>query len=185
MSETSDSTEKPYSVRCDRIMVKDVVGRLIRNPGYGGPRVSLNGWCHSNFIVSHTKPDFQKALNADIELHGVRNPVVVYCLAEGLFHVFGGSRIKACLEVGVEGCPAIINDYTGKFKHSPEVTPDNWASFFTDPPRAFEFGEYGADYHYNLERARCHDHDPAGFAWLEGEHPDFIAKEFPWLLEEN
>jgi len=181
----SDSTEKLFKVHCDKINPKDVRGRLIRNPAYGGPGVGLNGWTWRPYIVKHFKHEFQKALNKSIEENGVRNPVIVWSLTEGLFFSFGGSRIEACLLIGLDECPAIINDYTGEYSSSPEVTPDNWSSFFTDPPRAFEFGDHGADYHYNLERARRHEHDPAGFAWLEGSQPPFIAQEFPWVLEED
>ncbi len=178
-------SEDPFKVRYERILCEDVVGRLIRNPGYGGPRVGLNGWCYRPETSTHKKVGFQEALENDIALHGVRNPIMVWSLPEGIFLSFGGSRLRACISLGLEGCPAIINDYTGKFDNSPEVRPDNWSTFFTDPPQSFEFGEDGADYHYNLERARRHDHDEAGFAWLEGEKPDFIATEFPWVLEEE
>ncbi len=174
-----------YNVRFERLLCDSVVGRLIRNPGYGGPSVSLNGWHYRDSISNHTKDGFQKALEENIDLHGVRNPILVWSLPEGVFLTFGGSRLKACLSLGIEGIPAIINDYTGEFDRSPEVRPDNWHTFFTDPPKTFEFGEFGADYHYNLERARRHDHDEAGFSWLEGEKPDFIAQEFPWVLEED
>jgi hypothetical protein len=163
----------------------DVIGRLIRNPNYGGPSVGLNGWRWRDSISNHTKEQFQGALNEDISKHGVRNPILVWALPEGILLTFGGSRLKACREVGIDSIPAIINDYTGAFELSPEVRPDNWRTFFTDPPREVEFGEFGLDYHYNLERARRHDHDEAGFAWLEGETPPFIAREFPWVLEDD
>jgi hypothetical protein len=172
-------------VRCGEIECEEVKGRLIRNPGYGGPGVSLNGWRWRPSISNHTKEGFQEALQADIAEDGVRNPILVWSLPEGLFLTFGGSRLKACLALGIRRIPAIINDYTERYSELPEVTPDNWEGFFTDPPREFEFGEYGADYHYNLERARRHDHDEAGFAWLDGEQPAFIAREFPWVLEDD
>ncbi len=174
-----------FEVRFERIDIDAVVGRLIRNPGYGGPSVSLNGWCYKHSISNHTKAGFQEALNEDIKENGVRNPILVWALPEGVFLTFGGSRLKAARLGDFDTIPAIINDYTGDFSESPEVRPDNWDTFFTDPPRAFEFGEFGADYHYNLERARRHDHDPAGFAWLDGEEPSFIAEEFPWVLIEE
>jgi len=175
---------KEYSVRYENILCEEVRGRLIRNPGYGGPSVSLNGWRYRNSISNHTKAGFQAALRRSIEDEGVRNPILVWALPEGTFLTFGGSRLKACLEIGIARIPAIINDYRDDYRLSPEVTSDNWMGFFTDPPRAFEFGEYGADYHYNLERARRHDHDPAGFDWVEGT-PEFISKEFPWLTEDT
>lgn len=174
-----------FEIRFDNISVADVVGRLIRNPNYGGPGVSLNGWRYRDSISNHTKEGFQEALNESIKENGVRNPIMVWALPEGVFLTFGGSRLKACQALGIETCPAIINDYTDQYSGAPEVRPDNWHTFFTDPPVSFEFGPDGADYHYNLERARRHDHDPAGFAWLDGETPAFIAQEFPWVLEED
>ncbi|MEE8114383.1 MAG: ParB N-terminal domain-containing protein [Nitrososphaerales archaeon] len=173
-----------FKVRYENIPTDEVCGRLIRNPGYGGPSVSLNGWRYKVSISNHTKALFQEALFRSIEESGVRNPILVWSLPEGTFLTFGGSRLRACQEIGIARIPAIINDYTDDYRFSPEVTPENWADFFTDPPRSFEFGEYGADYHYNLERARRQDYDPAGFAWVEGT-PEFISQEFPWVLEED
>ena len=172
-----------HSVRAGDIRCDDVVGRLIRNPNYGGPSVGLNGWCYHTVLSRHTKAEFREALLADIEENGVRNPILVWALSEGIFLAFGGSRLTSCIRLGLPTCPAIINDYTGAFSESPEVRPDNWDTFFTDPPRTFEFGDDGADYHYNLERARRADHDEAGFAWLEGDEPEFLAKEFPWVIK--
>ena len=170
-----------FTVRGGNVNCKEIKGRLIRNSQYGGPSVSLNGWRWRDSISNHTKVGFQQALTDSIAKDGVRNPILVWSLPEGLFLTFGGSRLKACLQLGISDIPAIINDYTARYTSSPEVVSNNVASFFTDPPKDFEFGEYGADYHYNLERARRHDHDPAGFAWLDGETPEFISKEFPWL----
>jgi len=178
-------TTDSYHVRFISLDVGAVRGRLIRNPNYGGSRVGLNGWCYSTSISNHTKAGFQEALEASIRKEGVRNPILVWALPEGIFLTFGGSRLRACIAAERTRIPAICNDYVGDYKDSPEVTPKNWRGFFTDPPRDFEFGEYGADYHYNLERARRHDHDPAGFEWLEGHTPEFIRREFPWVLEEN
>jgi hypothetical protein len=174
-----------FSVRYEEILCEEVCGRLIRNPNYGGQSVALNGWRYRDSISNHTKAGFQAALRADIAEHGVRNPILVWCLPEGTFLTFGGSRLKACRNLAIERIPAIVNDYTGAYEQSLEVRPDNWESFFTDPPRTFEFGEFGADYHYNLERARRHEHDEAGFAWLNGEQPNFIAQEFPWLVPQD
>lgn len=172
-----------FNVRYADIVCEDVKGRLIRNPNYGGPRVSLHGWHWQPHISSHSKQRFQSALRTDIAENGVRNPILVWSLPEGLFLTFGGSRLKACLDIGKDTIPAIINDYTGIYGSEAEVRPDNFADYFTDVPRDFEFGESGADYHYNLERARRANHDPAGFAWLDGKDQSFIADEFPWLLE--
>lgn len=172
-----------FTIKCGEINCDEVKGRLIRNPQYGGPGVGLNGWRWRPTISNHTKPDFQQALEDDIAENGVRNPILVWSLPEGLFLTFGGSRLRACLKLGIPTIPAIVNDYTERYSAWPTVTPDNWAQFFTDPPRAFEFGEHGADYHYNLERARRHDHDPAGIAWLEDRDQSFIKREFPWLTQ--
>ena len=174
-----------FSIRYEAIPCKEVRGRLIRNPGYGGPSVALNGWRWRSSISNHTKEGFQRYLTASIRDEGVRNPILVWALPEGIFLTFGGSRLKACLELGYETIPAIINDYTDEYRGSPEVSRSNWRGFFRDPPRAFEFGEAGADYHYNLERARRQDHDSAGFAWLEGVQPEFLKAEFPWVLGEE
>ena len=172
-----------HSVRYERIPCAAVIGRLIRNPNYGGPSVSLHGWCYSHSISNHTKAGFQAALTESIAVEGVRNPILVWSLPEGVLLTFGGSRLKACREAGITEIPAIINDHTGTYDMSPEVTEHTLSDFFQDPPRDYEFGVDGFDYHYNLERARRHDHDAAGFAWLEGHTPEFIAKEFPWVLE--
>lgn len=174
-----------FHVRYEEIPCDEIRGRLIRNPGYGGPSVGLNGWRWLDRISNHTKPGFHAALIKSIKEDGIRNPVLVWALPEGIFLTFGGSRLKACRELDIKSIPAIINDYTGDYSESDEVTADNWVSFFTDPPRAFEFGEFGADYHYNLERARRYDHDEAGFAWLNGEQPQFIRDEFPWVLKDE
>jgi hypothetical protein len=171
-----------HSVRYEHIPCAAIIGRLIRNPNYGGPTVSLNGWHCMDRISNHTKAGFQAALTASIAEEGVRNAILVWSLPEGVFLTFGGSRLKACREAGIARIPAIINDYTGTYDMSPEVTEDTLSNFFQDPPRDYEFGEDGFDYHYNLERARRHDHDPAGFAWIDGT-PSFITKEFPWLTE--
>ena len=176
--------ESRFTVRCDHIHCDRVMGRLIRNPGYGGPSVGLNSWCWRPSISNHTKPGFHTALCESIEKEGIRNPILLWALPEGVLLTFGGSRLKAAREVGLLDIPAIINDYTGEFNNAPEVTPDTWRSFFTDPPKEFEFGPHGVDYHYNLERARRHAHDPAGFAWLNGGEPQFIREEFPWLLND-
>lgn len=162
----------------------DITGRLIRNPAYGGPSVALNGWHWLESLSNHTKPGFQEALNSSVASEGIRNPILVWALPEGIFLTFGGSRVKACVAVGIKEIPAIINDYVGDFASCPEVTADNYAQYFTDPPRTFEFGDDGFDYHYNLERARRHNHDPSGFAWVDGDAP-FIKQEFPWLNDED
>lgn len=165
------------------VPIDRITGRLIRNPNYGGPSVALNGWRWRPEISTHTKPGFQKYLNESVRRSGVRNPILVWSLPEGIFLTFGGSRVKAAQSAGLVSIPAIINDYTGEFAGGARVREDNLHTFFKDPPRDYEFGPDGFDYHYNLERARRENHDPAGFAWLEGEEPEFLNKEFPWLIQ--
>ena len=179
---------REFSVRFEHIDTDSVRGRLVRNPNYGGPSVSLNGWRWVPDISKATKPGFREALAESIRQEGVRNPILVWSLPEGVFLTFGGSRLLACRDIGRKYCPAIINDYTGDFENSTLVTPSNVQEFFKDPPREVEFGEYGFDYHYNLERARRHLHDPAGFAWVEGAEdstkaPGWMKKEFPWVYK--
>jgi len=169
-----------HNVRYSSIRVSSIIGRLIRNPNYGGPSLGLNGWTWRPEISKHGKEGFQEALLRSIREHGVRNPILVWSLPEGIFLTFGGSRFRACTEAGISRCPAIVNDYTGAFQEDPEVTPENYSEFFTDVPRDVEFGPDGFDYHYNLERARRHNHDPSGLEWLEGT-PTWLDKEFPWL----
>lgn len=145
--------------------------------------MGLNGWTWRPEVSKNhgAKPGFHEALRRSIEESGVRNPVLVYALSEGVFLTFGGSRVAAAIACGLDSIPAIINDYTGTYASSELVTSDNWESFFQDVPRTFKFGEYGADYHYHLERARRHDHDQAGLDWLDGEQPAWLGKEFPWI----
>lgn len=171
-----------YDVRYSTVDPSDIRGRLIRNPNYGGPPVGLNGWTWRPTLAKQqaAKPGFHKALRASIEKDGIRNPILVWSLPDGLFLTFGGSRVHAALAVGIEAVPAIINDYTGEYDDGVLVTEDNWQTFFTDVPRTFDFGEYGADYHYHLERARRHEHDDAGLAWLE-DTPAWLSTEFPWI----
>ena len=183
MSESSTKTITPYyDIHYATVAISLLRGRLIRNPNYGGPSVGSHGWTWRPELSKHGKQEFQKALEDSIREHGVRNPILVWSFGEGLFLTFGGSRVRACKSAGIEEIPAIINDYTGDYKESPLVTPENYSEFFTDVPRDVEFGPDGFDYHYNLERARRANHDPAGFAWLD-EEPEWIAKEFPWLTE--
>lgn len=173
-----------FNIRFGAVDCLSIIGRLVRNPNYGGPSVELNSWHYTESLSNHTKPAFQEALNESIAKEGFRNPILVWSLAEGIFLTFGGSRVKAAQANGIDTIPCIINDYTERFALYPHVTPDNVESFFTDPPKTYEFGEDGFDYHYNLERARRHDHDPAGFAWVD-EGAAFIKQEFPWLTEED
>ncbi len=170
-----------FDVRFAVIDPSDIRGRLIRNPNYGGPAAGINGWTWRPELSKHGKEGFQAALTDSIAQTGVRNPVLVWSLSEGLFLSFGGSRVRSCLHLGKKEIPAIVNDYTGDFAHGELVTPENVDSFFTDVPRDMEFGEFGFDYHYNLERARRHNYDESGLAWLGDDEPNWLYKEFPWL----
>jgi hypothetical protein len=174
-----------YDVRFAAISPDRVLGRLIRNPNYGGPSVSLNGWHTHSAVSKAAKPGFHAALRESVRTEGVRNPVLVWALPEGIFLTFGGSRVVAAIAAGLDSIPAIINDYTGEFSEGDLVTRDNYASFFKDVPRTFDFGPDGADYHYHLERARRHEHDDAGLAWLEDTSPDWLSKEFPWITKDE
>ena len=170
-----------FDVRFANIDPRTILGRLIRNPNYGGPDVGLNGWTWRPEVSKHGKEGFQAALEESVRSSGVRNPVLVWSLSEGIFLTFGGSRVRAALSCGLDTVPAIINDYSGAFREEVLVTPDNVESFFTDMPRDWEFGEYGFDYHYNLERARRHNYDESGLNWLGEDTPEWLFKEFPWL----
>lgn len=176
-----------FDVRYASVCPSDIRGRLIRNPNYGGPSVGPHGWTWREEVSKNhgAKPEFHKALRESIRESGVRNPVLLYCFEDGgLFLTFGGSRVSAAIDVGLTEIPAIINDYSGAYKDEPAVTPENVQSFFTDTPRDIHFGETGFDYHYNLERARRHDHDPSGLNWLDTK-PNWLYEEFPWLLNQN
>ena len=172
-----------FEVRFAIVPVDAIRGRLIRNPNYGGPSVGPYGWTWRPEISKHGKEGFQEALAKSVKEEGIRNPILLYSFSEGLYLTFGGSRVRACLQAGIEDIPAIINDYSGDYETSDSVTPENIDYWFEDPPRDYEFGEQGFDYHYNLERARRANHDPSGFTWLEGDKPAWITKEFPWLIE--
>ena len=106
-------------VRYGLVPLDRITGRLVRNPNYGGPSVSLNGWRWRPELSNHTKPKFQAALNESVRKNGIRNPILVWNLPEGIFLTFGGSRVKAAQAAGLLSIPAIINDYTGEFAGYP------------------------------------------------------------------
>jgi hypothetical protein len=123
-----------------------------------------------------------KALRESLEREGYRNPIVVYATDSGDHLAFGGSRVHAGRDVGLRCIPAIVNDYCGRYEACPEVTLENYASFFTDIPKYFIIDDKGADYHYALERKRRMEYDPAGFDWAE-EDALFLDIDFPWIKE--
>lgn len=171
----------PFTVRFVHVPLEGIKGRIIRNPNYGGPALSIYGWTWRPDVSTHRKPMFQEALRESIKREGIRNPVVVYATIEGDFLSFGGSRLRAAREVGLEHIPALVNDYCGRYEDAPEVTEENVRSFFVDQPEYIEFTPTGVDTHYSLERNRRNHYDPAGMAWADGQ--PFIAHEFPWIEE--
>ena len=170
-----------YDIRYAQVRLEDIKGRVIRNPGYGGPTVSIHGWVWRPHCPTDRKPKFQQALRESIEREGFRNPVIIYSTSEGDFLSFGGSRLRAARDLQLESIPALVNDYSGRYSDCPEVTPDNVFDFFTDVPEFIEFTPTGVDTHYSLERNRRDHYDPAGIAWAEGA--DFIDEEFSWLVK--
>jgi hypothetical protein len=123
-----------------------------------------------------------EALRDSLRKEGYRNPIVVYATDNGNHLAFGGSRVHAGRDVGLGCIPAIVNDYCGRFEEYPEVTEENFRTWFTDEPNWFVIDEEGADYHYALERKRRMEYDPKGFAWAE-EDAVFIDIDFPWVNE--
>lgn len=166
-------------VRYGQVSVAGILGKLIRNPEYGGKRVGHKGWVYTPMISCHDKPEFQEALRDSISKEGIRNPIIVYAFDSGDYLGFGGSRLRAAREVGLTHAPAIINDHCGRYEDFPEVTAEGWEGLFTDVPRYFEFGTEGVDTHYSLEKNRRNDFDDAGLIWC-GE-ADFLTREFSWI----
>ncbi len=176
---TTNGKSLAYTVRYAEVPLEGILGRIIRNPGYGGPSLSIYGWTWRPDVSSHRKPLFQEALRDSIAEEGIRNPVVVYSTKEGDFLSFGGSRLRAARDAGLTTIPALVNDYVGRYSGCTEVTPDNVSDFFTDVPEYLEFTDTGVDTHYSLERNRREHYDPAGMDWCKGA--DFISTEFSWI----
>lgn len=168
-----------FEVRYAQVPVEGIKGRIIRNPNYGGPTLSIYGWTWRPDISTHRKPMFQEALLESIRREGVRNPVVIYATVEGDFLSFGGSRLRAVREAGLESIPALVNDYVERYAECPLVTSETVESFFTDIPEYIEFTPTGVETHYSLERNRRNTYDPAGMAWAAGQ--EFIKHEFSWI----
>ena len=174
----------PHRVVFAEVPLSEIKGRLIRNPGYNNQHVSLNGWCWiPDAATTHRKPQFQEALRESIQQEGIRNPVIIYALKEGCFLSFGGSRLRAARDLDLDGIPAIVNDYVGRFATGEEVNGDNYSTFFTEVPRYYEFTQWGFDYHYALERKRRADYDKGGLEWAKDAA--FIDEEFPWVNGSN
>ena len=177
--DTNEGSGIPFVVRYAKVPLEGIKGRIIRNPGYGGPTLSIYGWTWRPDVSTHRKPLFQEALRDSISREGIRNPVVIYSLVEGDFLSFGGSRLRAARDAGLDSIPALVNDYCGRYKEELEVTPENALSLFTDIPEYIEFTATGIDTHYSLERNRRDHYDPSGMLWADDA--DFIGKEFSWI----
>jgi hypothetical protein len=169
----------PFTVRFAQVPLEGIKGRIIRNPGYGGPTLSIYGWTWRPDVSTHRKPLFQEALRDSISKEGVRNPVVIYATVEGDFLSFGGSRLRAARDCKLDSIPALVNDYCGRYQEELEVTPENVESLFTDVPEYIEFTPTGVDTHYSLERNRRDHYDAAGLEWAQGA--TFIKHEFGWI----
>ncbi len=172
-----------YTVRYAHINAHKVTHRLVENPNYSGSLCEVPGCRVVPVIERVMKPKFFKALKDDVRVHGFRNPVLVYATKEfGNLLSFGGSRLRIGRQLDIE-VPAIVVDYTGVYRLSPEVTPENWQGFFLDVPKLFEFTSIGVETHYSIERNRREWFDPAGVEWFKGIDEDFVEEEFPWLLD--
>lgn len=170
-----------FTVRYARIDSARIQRRLVRNAAYCADHVSLNGWCHTPLTPARTKPKFFEAMRESVQREGFRNPIVVYALPEGIMLSFGGSRLRVAHELGLP-IPCIVADYTGEFDGAPEVTEDNYASFFVDVPQHFAIDGDGVDTHYSLERNRRNEYDAAGMAWADASpNKQFLEEEFPWI----
>jgi hypothetical protein len=174
--------KKPFTVRYAPVDPQRIIQRLCANPNYNNDHVELNNWCLLP-LREVRKPKLQEALNESIAKDGMRNPIIVWSLPEGLLLEFGGTRLRAAQHLELDAIPAIVIDYTEEFSKWPEVTPENWMTFFKDVPKTFEFTEHGIETHYSIERMRRHKFDPAGMAWLKGERPEWIEEELSWLPE--
>lgn len=167
----------PRYVTLDSAKIKD---RVIRNPNYGGPRLSYQGWCSQPVTPATRKVKFFEALRESIKREGFRNPIIVWNFREGLHVQFGVSRLRVAQEEGLF-IKAIVNDTQDEYDECPLVTPENYETCFTDVPERVRFNNDGSfDYHYSLERNRRDTFDPAGMAWADPD-ADFITKEFSWI----
>jgi hypothetical protein len=174
---------RPYTARyVPDLPLDQVNGRLIRNPNYGGDKAGIYGWCTHAKVSMGKKPLFMEALGESLREEGYRNPIICYATETGNWLSFGGSRVLCGRNVGLRTVPCIVNDYCGRFKDYPEVTEENFASFFTDVPRWHVIDELGVDYHYAIERKRRSEYDPAGHAWCDKD-AHFMKVEFPWIGE--
>jgi len=170
------------NVRYAIVRIADLDGFIRRNPHAIGPEVGPFGWKVRLNMQKANKPVFRKALKESIQKEGMRNPILGWCFKEGLFYAFGAGRVQAAKEAGLTEVPMIVNDFTGEYKSSERVTPENFAEFFKDVPLTYEFNKQGFTYHYNLTPSTREIHDPGGVDWYEGEISDFY-EEFPYLRQ--
>ena len=171
------------SVRYTQVKVADIKGFCRRNAqALEGYEIGPFGWRCREDMDKKNKPVFRKALRESIQAEGIRNPLLGWCFEEGLFVAFGAGRLKAAKEAGLTEVPMIVNDFTGAYKDCPEVTEENVADWFTDPPLTYAFRKTGFTYHYNLTPSTRVVHDPGAIAWYDGEISDFY-EEFPYLRD--
>ena len=171
------------NVRYAVVKIADILGFIRRNPqAVEGYEAGPFGWRVRVDMNKKNKPVFRTALRESIQKEGVRNPLLGWCFKEGLFVAFGAGRLKAATEAGLTEVPMIVNDFTGEYKSSERVTPENFAEFFKDVPLTYEFNKQGFTYHYNLTPSTREIHDPGGVDWYEGEISDFY-EEFPYLRQ--
>lgn len=159
-----------------------ITHRICFNPNYpGGPTGIPN--TKAVKIRRAVKPETRERIKESVRREGIRNPLLVYRGSEGYFLGFGGGRLQAAIELGLHMIPCIIVDYTGE-QAGTEITPDNWADFFEDPPKHFVFTDYGIDTHYGLERGRRDEIDEAGLAWASADDMQILLRESPWLEDD-
>lgn len=167
----------PRFVTLDSANIKH---RVVRNPDYGGPRLSYQGWCSQLVTPATRKVKFFEALRESIKREGFRNPIIVWNFNEGLHVQFGVSRLRVAQEEGLQ-IPAIVNDCVDEYVECMEVTPENYHTCFLDIPQRVYFNNDGSfDYHYSLERNRRDTFDPQGMKWADPD-AEFIEKEFSWI----
>lgn len=167
-----------------KVPARDITNRIIRNPNYGGPVLTYQGWRSQPVTPATRKVKFFEALEKDIAENGYRNPAIAWSVIEGLHIQFGVSRLRVGQLLDIE-IPCIINSVDGSYEHGVEVTKDNWTTFFTDVPEYYVFNKDGSfDYHYSLERNRRHSYDPAGMAWA-GDTFETFRDEFSWIDAQN
>jgi hypothetical protein len=166
-----------------------IQARMCRNEHYNNNHVEYMNWCINPLLVARKpKLKLQEALTEDVRRHGYRNPIVAYAMPEGMFLQFGGCRLRAAHDLGLTEIPCIVNDITGEFDDCPEVTEDNWTTFFKDTPVWHSFTETdGFETHNGLERMRRDEwlEDSRGFDWLvEGDYDmSFVEQEMAWSAD--